>query len=81
MIGAGDRVGTFCWNNQEHLEAYFAMPCMGAVLHTLNIRLPPEQLAYVVNHAEDRVVIVDAACCRLLAPVARRAARRSRRTS
>ena len=43
----GDRVGTFCWNTQEHLEAYFAVPCMGAVLHTLNIRLFPEQLAYV----------------------------------
>ena len=55
----GDRVGTFMWNTQEHLEAYFAVPCMGAVLHTLNIRLFPEQLAYIVNHAEDRVVIVD----------------------
>ena len=54
-IGPGDRVGTFAWNTQEHLEAYFAMPGMGAVLHTLNIRLFPEQLAYVVNHAEDRV--------------------------
>ena len=43
----GDRVGTFCWNSQEHLEAYLAVPSMGAVLHTLNIRLFPEQLAYV----------------------------------
>ena len=42
------------WNNQTHLEAYLAVPCMGAVLHTLNIRLFPEQLAYVINHAEDR---------------------------
>ena len=42
------------WNNQTHLEAYLAIPCMGAVLHTLNIRLFPEQLAYVINHAEDR---------------------------
>ena len=50
----GDRVGTFCWNTQEHLEAYFAIPCMGAVLHTLNIRLFPEQLAYVINHGEDQ---------------------------
>src|ERR1700724_2526664 len=57
-IEAGDRVGTFGWNTQEHLEAYLAVPCMGAVLHTLNIRLFPEQLTYVVNHAEDRVVIV-----------------------
>ena len=55
----GDRVGTFMWNDEEHLEAYFAVPCMGAVLHTLNIRISPEQLVYVVNHAGDRVVIVD----------------------
>ena len=47
------------WNNQEHLEAYLAIPAMGAVLHTLNIRLFPEQLAYIANHAEDKVVIVD----------------------
>jgi len=58
-IGAGDRVGTFCWNSQEHLEAYYAVPCMGAVLHTINIRLPAAQAAYIVNHAEDRAVIVD----------------------
>jgi fatty-acyl-CoA synthase len=58
-IVAGDRVGTFCWNNQEHLEAYYAVPCMGAVLHTLNIRLPAAQLAQIVNHAEDRIVLVD----------------------
>jgi fatty-acyl-CoA synthase len=58
-IGAGDRVGTFCWNNAEHLEAYYAVPCMGAVLHTINIRLPARQVAFTVNHAEDRVVIVD----------------------
>jgi acyl-CoA synthetase (AMP-forming)/AMP-acid ligase II len=58
-IRDGDRVGTFMWNDQEHLEAYFAVPCMGAVLHTLNIRISPEQLVYVVNHARDRVVIVD----------------------
>ena len=47
--------GTFAWNTQEHLEAYLAVPCMGAVLHTLNLRLFPEQLTYVVNHAEDKV--------------------------
>ena len=69
-IGAGDRVGTFSWNTQEHLEAYLAIPAMGAVLHTLNIRLFPEQLAYVVNHAEDRVVIVDDSVLPLLANVA-----------
>jgi len=71
-IGAGDRVGTFCWNHQEHLEAYLAIPSMGAVLHTLNIRLFPEQLAFVVNHAEDRVIIVDDSLVPLLARVAQR---------
>ncbi len=65
----GDRVGTFAWNNQGHLESYLAIPSMGAVLHTLNIRLPAEQLTYVVNHAEDRVVIVDASLIPLLATV------------
>jgi fatty-acyl-CoA synthase len=69
-IGTGDRVGTFGWNTQEHLEAYLAVPCMGAVLHTLNIRLFPEQLTYVVNHAEDRVVLVDDNLVPLLAKVA-----------
>jgi fatty-acyl-CoA synthase len=69
-IDAGDRVGTFQWNNQEHLEAYLAIPTMGAVLHTLNIRLFPELLTYVVNHAEDRVVIVDDSLVPLLARVA-----------
>jgi fatty-acyl-CoA synthase len=66
----GDRVGTFLWNTQEHLEAYLAIPSMGAVLHTLNLRLFPEQLAYVVNHAEDKVVIVDATVLPLLLKVA-----------
>ena len=68
-VGEGDRVGTFCWNNQHHLEAYFAIPCMGAILHTLNIRLFPEQLAYVINHAEDKVILVDASIAPLLARV------------
>jgi len=68
-VRPGDRVGTFQWNNQEHLEAYFAVPCMGAVLHTLNIRLFPEQLAYVINHAEDDVILVDASLVPLLAKV------------
>jgi fatty-acyl-CoA synthase len=58
-VEEGDRVATFSWNNQEHLEAYYAAPCMGAVLHTLNIRLFEEQLEYIVNHAEDKVIIVD----------------------
>ncbi len=65
----GDRVGTFCWNNQTHMEAYLAVPSMGAVLHTLNIRLFPEQLAYVIDHAEDKVIIVDGSLIPLLARV------------
>jgi fatty-acyl-CoA synthase len=63
----GDRVGTLMWNNQTHLESYLAIPSMGAVLHTLNLRLPPEQLLYVANHAEDKVIIVDASLTGLLA--------------
>ncbi len=68
-VGSGDRVGTFLWNNHRHLEAYLGIPCMGAVLHTLNIRLFPEQLAYVINHAEDKVVLVDGSIAPLLARV------------
>jgi fatty-acyl-CoA synthase len=59
-IRPGDRVATLLWNQQEHLEAYVAVPCMGAVLHTLNLRLLPEQLAWIANDAEDRVLIADA---------------------
>ncbi len=59
-IARGDRVATFAWNNHRHFEAYFAIPCMGAVVHTVNVRLFPEQLAYVINHAGDKVVLVDA---------------------
>jgi fatty-acyl-CoA synthase len=69
-IGAGDPVGTFMWNHQEHLEVYFAVPCMGAVLHTLNIRLSQEQLVFVANHAGDRVVLVDDTLVPVIAPVA-----------
>jgi fatty-acyl-CoA synthase len=58
-VGPGDRVATFGWNSQRHLEAYMAAPCMGAVLHTLNIRLFEDQLTYIANHAEDKVVLVD----------------------
>jgi fatty-acyl-CoA synthase len=68
-VTTGDRVATFCWNSQEHLEAYFAIPSMGAVLHTLNIRLFPEQLAYVINHADDKVIIVDDSLISVLARV------------
>ncbi|GAA4347326.1 long-chain fatty acid--CoA ligase [Actinomadura luteofluorescens] len=68
-VRPGDRVATFCWNNQEHLEAYFAVPAMGAVLHTLNIRLFPEQLSHIINHADDQVIIVDDSLVPLLARV------------
>jgi fatty-acyl-CoA synthase len=68
-VGSGDRVGTFCWNHQEHLEAYYAVPCMGAVLHTLNIRLPAAQVAHIINHAEDKIIIVDGTLLPLLAPI------------
>jgi fatty-acyl-CoA synthase len=68
-VEGDDRVGTFMWNNQEHLEAYLAVPSMGAVLHTLNIRLFPEQVTYIANHAEDRVVICDGSLVELLAGV------------
>jgi fatty-acyl-CoA synthase len=66
-IRTGDRVATFCWNTQEHLEAYFAVPAMGAVLHTVNVRLFPEQVAYVINDAADRIVIVDGSLVPVLA--------------
>ena len=58
-VEPGDRVGTFGWNNFQHLEMYYGIPGAGAVCHTLNIRLFPRQLAYVVNHAEDKVVFID----------------------
>jgi fatty-acyl-CoA synthase len=58
-VRAGDRVATLCWNHHEHFEAYVAIPSMGAVLHTLNLRLHADDLAYIVSHAADRVLIVD----------------------
>jgi fatty-acyl-CoA synthase len=69
-VGRGDRVGTFAWNSQRHFECYLAIPCVGAVLHTINLRLFPEQIAYVINHAEDRIVFVDDSLAPLLAPLA-----------
>src|SRR5580693_9856699 len=68
-IKPGDPVATFCWNNTEHLEAYFGVPGMGAVLHTLNIRLPGAQVAQIVNHAADRIIIVDDSLVPLLAKI------------
>jgi fatty-acyl-CoA synthase len=69
-VGDGDRVATFAWNNQRHLEVYLAAPCMGAVLHTLNIRLFAEQLTYIVNHAQDKVILVDASLVGVLEKLA-----------
>jgi fatty-acyl-CoA synthase len=68
-VEPGDRVGTLAWNNQEHLEAYLAIPCMGAVLHTLNLRLAPQQLVHIVNDAADKVVIVDGSLVPILAAI------------
>ncbi|MBM7088444.1 long-chain fatty acid--CoA ligase [Streptomyces sp. NPDC014603] len=68
-VTGDERVATLMWNNAEHVEAYFAIPSMGAVLHTLNLRLPAEQLAWIVNHAADRVVLVNGSLIPLLAPL------------
>ena len=69
-IAPGDRVGTFAWNHHQHLEMYFGIPGAGAVCHTLNVRLFPGQLSYIVNHAEDRVVFIDASVLPLFEQVA-----------
>lgn len=55
----GDKIASFAWNQHRHLEAYFAIPCTGAVLHMVNIRLSPEHIAYIINHAEDKILIID----------------------
>ncbi len=60
QLTAGDRVGTYCWNTVQHLEAYLAVPSMGCVLHTLNVRLAADQLEYIVDHGGDRALLVDA---------------------
>ncbi len=68
-VDADQRVATFMWNNAEHLEAYLAIPAMGAVLHTLNLRLSADQLVYIADHAEDHVLLVDGSLVPLLAPI------------
>src|SRR4029077_17080928 len=68
-ISEDGRVATFGWNTARHLELYFAAPCTGRVLHTLNIRLFPEQLVYIVNHAEDEVIFADRSLMAALAPL------------
>jgi len=76
-IAPGDRVGTLAWNNYRHLELYFAVPCVGAVLHTLNPRLFPEHLEFVINDAEDKVIFVDAS----IVPVLQRVAKNLKRVT
>jgi acyl-CoA synthetase (AMP-forming)/AMP-acid ligase II len=68
-IVPGDRVATFSWNNTAHMEAYLGIPSLGAIMHTVNIRLSPEHIAYVINHAQDRVVLLDASLIELFTPV------------
>jgi fatty-acyl-CoA synthase len=68
-VRTGDRVGTLAWNSHRHLEVYFAAPLMGAVLHTVNLRLSGQDITYIVNHAEDRVLIVDASLWSTVEPI------------
>ncbi len=68
-ISGDGRVATFAWNTARHLELYFAAPCTGRILHTLNIRLFPDQLTYIVNHADDEVIFVDRSLLALIAPL------------
>ena len=68
-VKPGDRVATLAWNNSRHLELYYAVPCMGAVLHTLNLRLFPQHLEFIINDAEDKVLFVDQTVLPLLKPL------------
>src|ERR1700727_1663412 len=68
-VDGDQRVGTFMWNNAEHLEAYLTIPSMGAVMHTLNLRLSPDQVGYIATHAGDYAVILDASLVPLFANV------------
>src|SRR5467141_1995296 len=68
-VKPGDRVATLAWNNSRHLELYYAIPCMGAVLHTLNLRLFPQHLEFIINDAEDKVLFVDQSLLPLLKPL------------
>jgi fatty-acyl-CoA synthase len=71
-VGPGDRVATFCWNTYHHLEMYFAIPAMGAVVHTVNLRLHAEDLVYIFTHAQDKVILVDRTVLPLIAPLRER---------
>jgi fatty-acyl-CoA synthase len=68
-VQVGDRIGSFMWNNYRHLELYQGVPSMGAVLHTLNIRLSPHDLEFIINHAADRVIFIDEDLLPLLEPL------------
>src|SRR4029077_12528844 len=68
-VKPGDRVATLAFNNHRHLELYYAIPCMGAVLHTLNLRLFPQHLEFIINDAEDMVLFVDQPLIPLLKPL------------
>ena len=68
-IKKGDRVGTFAWNSHRHLEIYWAAPLLGGVLHTVNIRLSPQDLTYIINHAGDSVLLVDASLWPIIEPI------------
>lgn len=68
-VRRGDRVGTLAWNHHRHLELYMAVPCMGAVLNTINLRLHRDQIAYIINHADDRVLFVDDDLLAILDPI------------
>ncbi|MBX7223688.1 MAG: long-chain fatty acid--CoA ligase [Blastocatellia bacterium] len=69
-VKLGDRVGTLAWNTYQHVELYYGIPCIGAVTHTINLRLAPDQLIYTINHAADKVVFVDVTLVPLLEKIA-----------
>ncbi len=69
-IEPGDMVGTFAWNHYQHLELYYGIPGIGAVCHTINIRLSPQQTEFIINHSEDKVIFVDATLVPLLEKIA-----------
>ncbi len=68
-VGRGERVGSFAWNTQRHVELYYGVPCSGRVLHTANVRLHHDQVAWLIAHADDKVLFVDASLTRLLEPI------------
>src|SRR6266511_1220949 len=68
-VKKGDRVGTLAWNSHRHLEVYFAAPLMGAILHTVNLRLSAQDITYIVNHARDKVLITDASLWPVVEPI------------